>query len=56
MHKCSFCGKDIETGTGTLYIKDDARMMNFCSNKCQKNQLKLKRNPVHARWTKRFKK
>ncbi|MBT3865633.1 50S ribosomal protein L24e [Candidatus Woesearchaeota archaeon] len=56
MAKCTFCGKDIEQGTGTLYIKDDAKMFNFCTLKCKKNHLNLKRNPVHTRWTLRFKK
>ena len=56
MAKCTFCGKDIEPGTGTLYIKDDAKTFNFCTMKCKKNQLGLKRNPVHTRWTLRFKK
>ncbi len=56
MARCTFCGKDIEPGTGTLYIKDDAKMFNFCTMKCKKNHLGLKRNPVHTRWTLRFKK
>ncbi len=56
MVKCTFCGKEVEAGTGTIYIKDDAKMFNFCSMKCRKNQLKLKRNPVHTTWTERFKK
>ena len=56
MAKCTFCGKEIEIGTGTLYIKDDSKMFNFCTLKCKKNHLKLKRTPVHTRWTLRFKK
>jgi len=52
---CTFCGENIALGTGTMYVKDDGRVFNFCGKKCQKNQLKLNRNPVHIKWTKRFK-
>ena len=40
--KCSFCGNEIEPGTGKLYAKKDGTVFNFCKNKCQKNMLKLK--------------
>ena len=56
MVKCTFCGKDVEEGTGMIYIRDDARILNFCSSKCKNNLTKLKRNPVHVKWTDRFKK
>jgi len=52
MAKCSFCNKAIEAGTGKLYILKTGKVMNFCSNKCEKNKLKLKRNPVKFKWTK----
>ena len=45
MAKCSFCGINIERGTGKTLAKNDASMLYFCSNKCSKNLLKLKRNP-----------
>ena len=53
---CSFCGVEIEPGTGKMYIKKDATTYFFCSNKCQKNMIKLKRVPRRVRWTKRFEK
>jgi len=56
MAKCSFCKRNIEPGTGYKFIKDDGRELNFCSSKCKKNQLKLKRNPLHTKWTKKAKK
>ena len=56
MVNCTFCGKEVEPGTGTLYIKDDAKIVNYCSMKSRREQLKLKRNPVHTVWTERFKK
>ncbi|HDD60323.1 MAG: 50S ribosomal protein L24e [Thermoplasmata archaeon] len=51
---CSFCGERIEPGTGRMYIKRDATVLYFCSNKCFKNMIILKRDPKHTRWTKRF--
>ena len=53
---CSFCGDEIEPGTGKMYIKKDASIFFFCTNKCQKNMVKLKRVPRRVRWTKRFEK
>ena len=53
---CSFCGNDIEPGTGKLYIKKDGTKLNFCSNKCQKNMVGLKRVNRNVRWTTHFEK
>ena len=53
---CSFCGNEIEPGTGKMYIKKDATIFFFCKNKCQKNMIKLKRVARRVRWTKRFEK
>jgi large subunit ribosomal protein L24e len=53
---CSFCGNEIEPGTGKMYIKKDATIFFFCSNKCQKNMVKLKRVPRRVRWTNRYEK
>ncbi len=49
---CSFCGNEIEPGTGKLYVKKDGNVLHFCKNKCQKNMLKLKRIPRKVKWTK----
>ena len=51
---CSFCGKDIEPGTGKMYVKKDGNVFNFCSNKCKKNQIVLKRTPRLVKWTKAY--
>ena len=53
---CIFCGSEIEPGTGKLYIKTDGTVLNFCSSKCQKNLLKLKRIPRRTRWTEQYRK
>jgi len=52
---CSFCGNNIEPGTGKMYIKRDGTIFHFCSNKCQKNLIALKRIPRLVKWTKYYK-
>ena len=52
---CTFCGNEIEPGTGKMFIRKDGTIYNFCSMKCQKNLLILKRIPRRVRWTKNFK-
>jgi len=52
--KCSFCGNDIEPGTGKLYCKKDGTILYFCKSKCQKNMLGLGRIPRKTRWSKKF--
>uniref|UniRef100_A0A7C3RG71 Large ribosomal subunit protein eL24 n=1 Tax=Archaeoglobus fulgidus TaxID=2234 RepID=A0A7C3RG71_ARCFL len=49
---CSFCGYEIEPGTGKMYVRRDGRVLYFCSGKCEKNMLKLKRKPRKLKWTK----
>lgn len=48
---CSFCGNEIEPGTGKMYIKIDGTVYNFCKNKCHKNLIELKRVPRRTTWT-----
>ncbi|MHC1570481.1 MAG: 50S ribosomal protein L24e [Methermicoccaceae archaeon] len=47
---CSFCGKEIEAGTGKMFVKKDGTVLFYCSSKCEKNHA-LKRIPRHVRWT-----
>ncbi|MBD3203472.1 50S ribosomal protein L24e [Candidatus Woesearchaeota archaeon] len=54
MATCSFCKENIEKGTGKMFVKKDARILYFCSRKCEKNLLKLKRKPRTTRWTKEY--
>ncbi|MBN2881485.1 TRASH domain-containing protein [Candidatus Woesearchaeota archaeon] len=51
MAKCKFCGKELPVGTGKVLIKNDGKMFYFCSNRCQKNLLKLNRKPRNTKWT-----
>ncbi len=52
---CSFCGTNIEPGTGRLYVRRDGLTFNFCSSKCFKNQIELKRVPRMTEWTAAYK-
>jgi large subunit ribosomal protein L24e len=56
MVKCSFCGKEIPEGRGKLYAKKDGSINYFCTNKCEKNVLLLKRKPVKTKWTNAYNK
>ncbi len=56
MAKCSFCRNVIEQGTGTIFVKKDSSVLNFCSMKCEKNMLKLGRTARFLKWTKSFEK
>lgn len=52
--QCSFCGGNIPKGKGIMYVKADGKVFYFCSSKCKKNTLKLKRVGRKIRWTKRY--
>lgn len=54
--KCSFCGKVIKPGTGKIYVHTSGKLNYFCSMKCEKNLLKLKRKPSKFKWTEHYKK
>jgi len=53
---CSFCGYKIEPGTGKMVVKNDGTIYNFCSGKCEKNLIKLRRIPRKIKWTKFYEK
>ena len=54
--QCSFCGITIPRGTGKIYVHKSGKVAYFCSMKCEKNLFKLKRNPIHVKWSKFYKK
>ena len=56
MPKCTFCGDNIEKGTGKMFVYSSGKVANFCSNKCEKNLLKLKRKPLNVKWTAEYRK
>ena len=56
MASCEFCGKIIEKGTGKIFVFKTGKYVSFCSSKCEKNLLKLNRNPSKFKWTVKRKK
>ncbi len=52
--KCSFCGKTVTPGTGIMYVTITGKKFIYCSSKCRKNALKLKRNPKKLKWTDKY--
>ena len=55
MPVCSFCNKSF-TASGVIYVLDSGKVFNFCSRKCEKNMIKLKRNPRKVNWVRKKKK
>ena len=51
-YKCAFCGGAVQPGEGIVYVRNDGVILRFCSGKCYKNMLKLKRDPKRLKWTK----
>ncbi|MCX6819178.1 MAG: 50S ribosomal protein L24e [Candidatus Aenigmarchaeota archaeon] len=50
MAKCSFCSKSIEKGTGKMLVQKTGKIFWFCSKKCEKNLVKLNRDPRNFKW------
>ncbi len=50
MPDCSFCKREMPFGTGVTLVKNDGRLLHFCSSKCEKNTLKLHRKPANLKW------
>lgn len=55
MTNCSFCGYEIERGTGKIKILNEGKVVNLCSSKCEKNMFKLRRIPRETEWTAEYK-
>jgi large subunit ribosomal protein L24e len=50
MIKCSFCDKEMAKGIGKMYVLKEGAISYYCSSKCEKNSLKLKRKPRKTKW------
>lgn len=50
MVKCVFCGRDEQHFKGVHLIKNDGSVNYFCSSKCRRNALKLKRDKRRLKW------
>jgi large subunit ribosomal protein L24e len=55
MAKCTTCKDNIYKGTGKMFVRNDGRIFNFCSSKCQKNW-KLGRESKKLTWVTKTKK
>ncbi|MFP4197937.1 MAG: 50S ribosomal protein L24e [Methanomassiliicoccales archaeon] len=51
---CSFCGHEIEPGTGRMYVRKDGTVFQFCASKCYKNMIELRRIPRRTTWTAQY--
>jgi len=47
-------GRPIQPGKGMIYVRNDGTILRFCSSKCRKNMLNLRRNPRKLKWTQRY--
>ena len=54
MVKCVFCGKEEHPHKGVHLIKNDGSVDFYCSSKCRKNSLKLKRDKKRLKWTEAY--
>jgi len=51
--KCSFCGEALKQGSGKMVVKNDGKLLYYCSSKCQGN-VRLGRDAKAVRWTKAY--
>ena len=56
MVRCSFTRKNIEPGTGKMYVKKDGTIYWFINSKAEKNFLDLHREARFLKWTGAYKK
>ena len=53
MPRCSFCKQNYEFPYGLTLILNDGNIMYFCSSKCRKNAIDLKRDNKKVKWIKK---
>jgi len=54
MTKCNFCGKEESPYHGVHLIKNDGSINFYCSSKCRRNALNLKRDKNKFKWTEAY--
>jgi large subunit ribosomal protein L24e len=54
MVKCVFCGRETPFHEGLHLITNEGSVKFYCSSKCRKNALKLKRDNRKVRWAEAF--
>ncbi|MBW3011943.1 50S ribosomal protein L24e [Candidatus Woesearchaeota archaeon] len=55
MPTCSFCNGSFHA-KGKMLVLNSGKILRFCSSKCEKNMLKLKRVPRKVTWVRKKKK
>lgn len=55
MPRCSFCKQNYEFPYGLTLILNDGNILYFCSSKCRKNLLHLKRDNKKVNWIRKEK-
>ena len=50
MPRCSFCKSMYEFPRGLTLVLNDGNLLYFCSGKCRKNQMDLKRDNKKVNW------
>jgi large subunit ribosomal protein L24e len=51
--KCSFCGDVIPQGQGVMFVRNDGRILYYCSMKCDRNS-QMGREGKNKKWSKLF--
>ena len=54
VYECSFCGYEIEPGTGINFVRKNGQMVRFCSRKCRRSLLDFRRDARKFKWTKKY--
>ena len=47
--KCTICGKEINAGTGKMFVWNDGKTAFYCGSKCENNAA-LGREPARMNW------
>ena len=55
MTMCVFCGQEVHDFMGVHLIKNDGIVDFYCSSKCRKNSIKLRRDKRNMKWTVAYK-
>lgn len=54
MTKCVFCGKEESPFKGVHLLANDGSVNFYCSSKCRKNALNLRRDRKKIKWTEAY--
>ena len=52
--KCIFCKREFKEPRGLTVFTFDGKTIHYCSSKCRKNHIFLKRDPKKVKWVKKM--